>query len=422
MAGIIMGKKQNLALLSILLAALWLSGCGGAGKEPEEKGSGGKEELTLMCIGSMNREILEDAVEEFNHTNEFQVEITCEYYGDEEYKAELARRMAVGEEPDIFFSWQYGFLKLYAQRGKVLDLGGYLSQDPFWEGILGQEDFEGVSFQGNVYGIPLTKCITVVYYNKGIFEECQVGIPKDYGEFLDICKKLKRQGVIPLYLGSTPWSAGMLFGELLRGTCGRELMQYGSFEEIPWISPGYLLAAQKLQELWEEGYIPEDFLGTEGKAVSVQDAAMQVAGNWYVPWKDGEYGVFLLPPVLEENAGIATGGGDRSFAIAAKCSHPEAAISFLKLYDSVKYQKRVLYEEGNLPSREMEIDEERLVPLQAECMELLEQAEGFCGYMDVRFGMEFGGLFHESAQAILSGRDCREILEGLERYAQEDGP
>ena len=54
-------------------------------------------------------------------------------------------------------------------------------------------------------------------------------------------------------------------------------------------------------------------------------------------------------------------------------------------------------------------------------MELMGQAEGFCRYMDVRYGMEFGDLFNEGAQAILSGRDYREILEKMEQYTLGDG-
>ena len=34
--------------------------------------------------------------------------------------------------------------------------------------------------------------------------------------------------------------------------------------------------------------------------------------------------------------------------------------------------------------------------------------------------MEFGDLFNESAQAILSGEDCMEVLETLEKYATEE--
>ncbi len=417
-----MKKKRYSAIFCMILIALFCNGCRKADIGARDEGDDpAKETLTLMCIGTMSQEILDDAVEEFNRTNGYQVEIECEYYGDEEYKKELARRMAVNEEPDIFFSWQSGFLKVYADRGKALNLEPYLSQDPFWTEILGQDDFEGVSFQGKVYGIPLTKCITVVYYNREIFGKYQIEIPKTYQEFLDICSRLHQEGILPLYLGSTPWSSGMLFLELLRGTCGNELMQYESFEEIPWTAKRYQEAAKRLQELYQAGYIPEDFLGTEGTSQSVGDAAMQVGGNWFASWKNGTYGAFLFPPVKEENAGIATGGGDRSFAIAAKCSHPEAAFQFLKLYSSEKYQSRVLYEESNIPSRKLEIEKSKINPLLLECMELMGQAEGFCRYMDVRYGMEFGDLFNEGAQAILSGRDYREILEKMEQYTLGDG-
>lgn len=415
-----MSKKWILMVCWAIFPILVISGCRGiSGKQGEEETSA-REKLSLMCISTVDQEIMRDALSEFNESNPYEVEIEVEYYGLEAYKTELARRMAVNEEPDLFFSWQSGFLESYVNREKVYRLNDFLEQDEFWEEAFDQEDFGEVTFQGNVYGIPTTKCITVVYYNKALFDQYQVSVPKTYQEFLETCAVFQKAGIVPLYMNSIPWNAGQLFLAILNSVCGKELIQYKNLEEIPWTGESFLKAAQMFQELYQEGYVPEDFLGTEGESMSSGDTAMQLSGNWFALWKDEEYGVFLLPAVNEENDAIAVGGGDRCFAISEKCKNPEAAFGFLKLFSSEKYQSRVLYEESNIPARKLEVDKERMLPMQADCLGYMEQAEQYCSYMDVRFGMEFGDLFNESAQAILSGEDCMEVLETLEKYATEE--
>lgn len=55
---------------------------------------------------------------------------------------------------------------------------------------------------GSIYGIPMRAFHEYVYYNKKIFEELKLNIPKTWNEYLDIIKKIKDNGkYIPLALG-----------------------------------------------------------------------------------------------------------------------------------------------------------------------------------------------------------------------------
>lgn len=402
-------------LISCLLLILGCTGCVLADSEKQGEIPHKKQKMTLMCISTVDQEILSDAVKEFNDTNRYQVELECEYLGVEEYKEQIARRMAVNEEPDIFFSWQSGFLEAFVDRGKVQALDSWIEREEFQK-----ESFQNVTFHNKIYAVPMTECVTVVYYKKAMFQKYGLTVPNTFEDFLNLCAVLKENGEIPLSMSDIPWNAGQLFLELLNGICGRELVQYETLSRIPWTSEPFCEAARLLQSLYRLGYVPEDFLGTEGEAVRAQDCAMQVSGSWFSGWMGEEYGAFLLPPVREENRGISVGGADRSFAVSDKCKNPEAACSFLALYASEKYQSRVLYEEGSFPVTGIEADENRINPLQQECLDLMEETEEYCLYMDVRFGMEFGDLFNESAQAILAGEDWKEILGNLEKYAQEE--
>ena len=191
-------------------------------------------------------------------------------------------------------------------------------------------------------------------------------------------------------------------------------------EDIPWGTEKFRQAAQQLSDWYWEGYIPEDFLGMEGERVSAQDTAIYITGNWLAKMMDESWGAFLIPPAKEENEGIAIGGNDRCYAISKTCSNPKEAFDFLELLSSEKYRRKLLTEEGMIPAGKLDIEEAGLTELEKRCYELMQNTKQFCLNMDVRFGPEFGDLFNESAQAIIAGEDCGEVLRNLEQFGKQE--
>ena len=414
-----MKKIWLLFIGGLCLSGILLQGCTGTDTPPPEET---KETLTLMSISNGGQVVLKEAVDAFNASNTLNITIACEEYSMEDFKITLARKMAANEEPDLFFSWQAGFLKAYVDKGKVLDLTNYIQDDRSFSSQFQPDDFRNVTFNGGIYAVPVTQCISGVFYKKKLFKQYGLKVPETYQEFLSVCEVFKQKGIVPINLDSTPWNAGQLFLQVMNSVCGKELMTYENLEDIPWTSDQLLKSAKLLKDLYNKGYLPEDFLGTEGNAAVVEDTAMTVSGNWMAKWMNHEedpYGVFLLPPFQEENRGIAIGGSDRSFAVSRSCKNPEAACSFLKELSSDKYQSKILYEEGTIPVAKIEADRSRLSDLQLECYDLYKNTDDFCLNMDVRFGPEFGDLFNETAQAVIAGEDYRKAMKALENFADK---
>ena len=57
------------------------------------------------------------------------------------------------------------------EAGKVTDLTPYLDNDPEWKAMFDEKDLEFNSYEGKVYGIPVSKEISYIYYNKDLFAE-----------------------------------------------------------------------------------------------------------------------------------------------------------------------------------------------------------------------------------------------------------
>lgn len=101
---------------------------------------------------------------------------------------ELKVKEALNEFPDIF---ELENVDAFVEAGKL--------------GVLGDEISEKVSdpvrVNGQVYGLPIYASTDGIIYNKELFKKYGLEVPKSYGEFLQVCETLKRNGVVPLALG-----------------------------------------------------------------------------------------------------------------------------------------------------------------------------------------------------------------------------
>lgn len=400
-----------------------LSALGNYGSsEPEEEDRPVREILTMTTVSPPAMlEFLEEAVKRFNAQNDFGVEIELKNYGTEMYKEELALKMAVNEAPDIFFTWESGFLHSFVSSGKVYEIGQALQADPEWKKGFVDGIFADVSFGGSVYALPLVQNLAVVYYNKALFEEYGVQAPTTYEEFLTVCRLFAGADVTPFAIsGQLDWACGQLFLQLLCGVGGKELYEGLINGSIPWKDQRVLRAAEELSGLQEEGFLPADVLDISMyealRMMTGGEAAMYFDGSWSADTgglSQEEYGAFLLPAYYEAYRGVGIGSIDQCYAVSAECKNKEAACAFLKTLYTRQAQER-LQRAGYISvcvDKEQSADGSPL--LMGEISRLNEQLEYKLAWFDRKLGAEQGGRVNRMAQQLLCGYDPQALLEEL---------
>lgn len=375
---------------------------------------------------------LKKLVADFNAENEYGVTIETEFLATSDYKTKLSTTMASDTEPDIFNTYELGFLGNYVNGNKVINLQEYLDADPDWAASFNGGVLEQVTYDGDVYAIPFAQCIAVMYYNTAIFDEYGLSVPTTYEEYCNVCDTLLENGITPVALASTSddaWLVSQYIQQLSNGIAG-----YGLFDSLnngtgSWNDPAFIKAAELFQEEIEKGYFEKGFTGVGNDEARVifqnGQAAMYFNGTWEVPsLSDENYSAeaaniscFAMPAVDPANKNISMGALDGSFAISKNCKNVDAAIAFLKMLTSTEYAEMLLYDYGKLPSTAFDIDSTKLSSLCADAIAIMNEQEYLTAWFD-RMDTDLGNEFNNCGVAISNGDAPQEIYDGLQAYAE----
>ncbi|OXS58312.1 hypothetical protein B1A99_13955 [Cohnella sp. CIP 111063] len=202
-------KKWTMTLLSVFVAmTAVLAGCGGnndkggsaspsASSGASEQG-GSKKNVTLTYMASQGwikdseMELAKKFEEETGIKIDFQIVPSDQYFNV------LKTKLNAGEGPDIF-GGQSGYSEItmnYNVEKNAVDLS-----DQEWVKREDPLSIEQLTANGKVYALTIwdTYSSFVVGYNKKLFNELGLEIPKTYEEFKNAALKIQQSGVTPIY-------------------------------------------------------------------------------------------------------------------------------------------------------------------------------------------------------------------------------
>lgn len=207
-------KKANRFLAAGLagVMALALTACGGGGSSSAAPASTagsasastaapeGKTTISYWTTNRHDQEYMTPLVEEFNKTNDKNIYIDYQVYGDN-YGQMLDLAFSTGTAPDVFQLSGTDALEVTVKEKKhLLDLAPFM--DDAYKARFGEGAFvEGINALGDgIYSLPYTASASRLFYNQDIFD--RVGIeapPTTLDEFVAdaklITEKLGGEGI-----------------------------------------------------------------------------------------------------------------------------------------------------------------------------------------------------------------------------------
>lgn len=377
--------RKHVAIgISLIMAMASISGCGGAkggngapqnketqGKETQDKGAqdkGGQdkaaqgkddqagtsaaqaqsgESKVITVFHYMGQSVKQDSLVKLEEAYmEAHPEITFEnvfYNQGTDYFPQLSTALASGEQPDIIMGNPAMYPDLI-ENGYAMDLS---DNEVIRNMGLDQYDLNDVSADGKVYAVPIDFKTSGIFYNKKIFEEQGIEVPKTRTQFKEVIQKLHDAGIDPfidvygegstgdLETRSTIWPRAIAAGDLdifdqwMSGKAG--VADYPYVEEALSVWDDRMLYPRTDAMANNQGKALELFIAGEG--------AMIFTGNWNIGeiearGKDQGFEFdFFVPPIDDtENSGKMGVLVDQCFMVNPNADALDESLGFLEYW------------------------------------------------------------------------------------------
>lgn len=447
-----MKKRLWGVLLCTAMTASLLAGCGGgstgssgagaSGTEGEKASSDKKVVLNVINyhVGTdYAAEYYDYLFTEFQKTEEGKnIEFKFEEIPTTDaYNQKIKLLISSGDLPDIVFNGGNNITELAAKAGKVQDLTSFFEEDPEWKALFDEESLKFNSVDGKIYGVPVSKEISYIYYNKDLFTQAGLTPPEvayeTWDEFFQACDTFKEKGITPLGMDTADlgWLSNLWYSGLIgtNGQAGNDFMntmyptEYGTTEVLD--------ATQSLQKMLAQ-YTTADAVGGKYDTMATHffnsEVAMIPNGPWMIPdirstekAPEGFYdkvGIMLLPGYGME---MVPTPGDM---VGAK--DPEkikAAVAFLKFETTKENQIKGLEMAGLQPvSTDIEIPASltEADPLMAEVLDIQSKAKWTYGQNQAYWYQNvidtFSTQLPELAYENISVEDfCKKLSEAAQK-------
>lgn len=354
--------RRGIYILAISLAVLFiLSGCG---ENTETKGEG---QVTISFwdenAGPQRTPIWEELIERFKEENP---DINVEYVGipNKSAKSKLDAAIAADDMPDVG-SVQTSWLPEFSVREALLPLDSYFVESEL-SGLIneGATDFNKQIVQDEqLYGIPYTQNLDVIWVRKDWFEEAGVKIPVTWEEFFTAIEEMTTEE---------------RYGYTIRGGAGgsfqlqRLMFAYSGFDSyfdedgnVVINHPKHVEFVERYLELYNE-YTPKSDITNGYKEMIAGFDTGVVAMVHHNIGSFGEHRKALEPeqfqaiplPQTEDGRYIAEGGNTINMAIFNTTEHPDEAWKFVEFINRAESQSYWNEEVGQIPTNSDVLDEE----------------------------------------------------------------
>ncbi|KRG15383.1 ABC transporter substrate-binding protein [Lederbergia galactosidilytica] len=322
-------KKTVSLLVAGALSISLLAGCA-SGENAAEKD--GKVKIEFFHHKREGMETFDKLIEKFEEENP---DITVEQASPPEPSTVIRTRVSKGDMPDIVAVGGDMTYKDLADAGVFTDV----SDDEKLEKVQPSyiQMLKDISGKEEVYAIPFATNAVGVIYNKTIFKELGLEIPKTWDELLAVAEEIQSAGQIPFYhTYKDAWTTLPSFNALAANTQGEDF--YSELNEGNILAgERFKEAAEKMVELAKYGHKNQQGVAyNDGNtAFANGKAAMYLQGIWVIPEikkanPDIDLGVFPFPATNNADEIQLVSGVDLLFGIAESSKHKEEAMKFVE--------------------------------------------------------------------------------------------
>ncbi len=387
------------------------------------------EPVTIEFFHWLGTELGETVIKEINDQfSEKYPNITVEFETIESgsYEDALKERLDSEDVPDLFGMYPGRKFFPYAEDGKMMPL----DYEPWVIDLMAGAQFAS-SWEGHIMSLPTNANVIGVIYNKTIFSDLDLKIPRTWDAFLEVNKTIKEAGITPMALGlESAWVTqlipyAMAPSAIYRDNPDFDAQMYAgevSFVDSPWVQ-----MMEDYLDLHERGYFNQRPLSTDfaesTEMLALGEVAMYVNGSWAITSLrevedpvNLDWGMFPLPYDNGGDVWVSSAIGG-TIAVSAETEHQEVVSHYLDHWASHDTMDYFLSEIGAFPvlfGTAPELD-----PAAAEMLPYL--AFGSYPFLDQNWPPSVQPVMLAGIQAVFDGEmTIEEMLQQMDEAWAED--
>lgn len=359
-----------------------------------------------------------DSIADFEaaHPN---IKIVMETFENESYKTKIKAAVAANELPDIFFTWGGGFSSSFVESGRVLCVDDAYKN---YEKELPEAMLGNLTWDGSKYGCGYTMNVSMLFYNKKMFDENGLTAPSTYEELVNVCKSFIAKGITPFGISAKDtWVLAQAHDAFTLKSVGASTLQSVLTKKgtNSYNSPEFLDASQKFVDLVNMGAYGKNAAGLSNDEACATfysgEVPMYIMGSW-MPGSinsdapnPADFDVVPVPMINSNNAALTDfmGGPSDSLMVSASTEHPEEAA--MAMFEIARGVSHYGYLNGcGMPAWAIDYDDSSVNPLTKKVADYVANATSFTLWFDTLMEAEDTGVYLENLQLLYLGDETPE--------------
>lgn len=350
-------KKVIIPLIASVLVMSLLSGCGSKNNDENQGSAGGSKsgktvELQFFQNKPEAKETFDKLVAKFNEANP---NIKVSQVNPPEAETVLKTLVAKSEVPDVIGMGATDTFATLAKSGLFEDF----TNDPLSKSIQPSylEMLKTQTGLSELNGIPFSTNASGVIYNKALFKELGVEVPKTYDELIAIAQKAKDAGKNAFYFTlKDSWTTLVAFNSLEPAIVGIDFFKDRKAGTTTFKDHFREVAEKQLQlvsfgqkDVFGKGYNDGNTAFAKGESV------MYMQGVWAIPEIQKanpgiELGIFPFPASNDASKNRLVSGIDTLLTISKDTKHKEEAKKFVDFLLQQENVKQYITEQKAFPA------------------------------------------------------------------------
>lgn len=422
-------KKKIVKLISVMLVLIMmlsLVGCASSGNSEKKDDKTAEEPVELVMwhpsafASKPEDTFVVDAIAAYEKEHNVKITIVEQPLDNFDNLFKAANMAKNG--PDIVYLFPGSSTVNYAPF--LLSLNDYLTEDIMNSHFGWELGSEGYSSENEIYGIPFSSYVYVMYYNKALFKEAGLGdedIPQTWDEFLTVCETLKQAGITPFVCGAkdgyiAQWGISALMCTML----GNDISLVTSGE--PLAGTTFEEAADMWSQLGKNDYVNKDALSHDANGTAVSEfvngkGAMYLNTDWVsdtiYEGLGEDMGIFAFPAAeaSSPNAEYNYAGANGNLCVVNYSQHTEEAVEFVKYLTSAEFEKGYIGDADTLPNNTtLSIDDLNLSDTKAEMYSMIKEGKN-ATQVDLLPLNAFNTLVRNGSLLTMGKMDASEFTE-----------